>query len=135
MALIVFATITDINARRATPLTGDAATMAETKAGDASSIIQSELKSAGINWRARWDKGETYAQLLTSTTCAMVDRAIISILPGVKSRQQSAGPYSFTDTMANPTGDLYLTSAERKALGIGRGRIGCIPPAQKCARG
>lgn len=133
MALTVFATIDDINARRATPLTGTAATMATTKASDASAIIQSELSAAGIDWSTRWANGEAYAALLTATTCAMVERAIMSVLPGVKSRQQSAGPYSFTDTMANPTGDLYLTSAERKALGIGRGRFGCIPPARQCA--
>lgn len=133
MALTVFATIDDINARRATPLTGTAATMAATKARGASSIIQRRLSASGIDWATKWAKDETYAELLTTTTCAMVERAIISALPGVKSRQQSAGPYSVTDTMANPTGDLFITSAEKEALGIGSGRFGCIPPARQCA--
>ena len=107
MALTVFATIEDLNARRATPLSGSAADMATVKLSDASVLIQSELTQSHIDWRRRM-RNEAYAALLTATTCAVVERALISVLPGVKSRQQSAGPYSFTDTMANPTGDLYL---------------------------
>lgn len=133
MALTVFATIEDLNSRRATPLTGDAADMATVKLSDASVLIQNELTLSRINWRRRM-RNEAYAALLTATTCAVVERAILSVLPGVKSRQQSAGPYSFTDTMSNPTGDLYLTSQEKRALGIGHGRIGSICPSGMCHR-
>lgn len=71
---------------------------------------------------------DAFRATLTSVACAMAERSLAAVLPGVKSRQQSAGPYSFTDSFANPTGDLYLLASERRDLGIGRARMGCMRP-------
>ena len=56
-------------------------------------------------------------------SCEMVKRALVSNVAGagagVTSIQQGAGPYQETVQFANPTGDLYLTKADRKLLGCG----------------
>lgn len=57
--------------------------------------------------------------------CAVVKRAMFadeSDMAGVQSYQQGAGPYQSNIQLANPHGDFYLTRAERKALGGGKGR-------------
>lgn len=65
---------------------------------------------------------------LKAITCAMVKRALISGTDnaGLSSAQETAGPYSQTMTYANPTGDLYLTRAEKQRLGQGRQRAFAI---------
>lgn len=128
--MTTFATIDDLRARGVT-LTGNECDTAQIKLSAASALLILELEQAGINWQRRMTD-DSYACVLKQVTCSMVERAMMSSLPGVKSRQQTAGPYSFMDTMANPTGDLYVTSTEKKALGISRGRIGCIPPVRHC---
>ena len=53
--------------------------------------------------------------------CAVVRRAmpVPGAEAGYSSIQQAAGPFSQTVTPVNPSGDFYLTKAERKALGDG----------------
>lgn len=65
---------------------------------------------------------------LKAITCAMVKRALISGTDnaGLSSAQETAGPYSQTMTYANPTGDLYMTRAEKQRLGQGRQRAFAI---------
>lgn len=58
---------------------------------------------------------------LRRVVCGMVKRAMSS--PGgygVESIQQGAGPFQSTMKFSNPAGDLYLTKADRRALGGGR---------------
>lgn len=56
-------------------------------------------------------------------SCEMVKRAMAT--PGgvegigVTSLQAGAGPFQETQQFSNPTGDLYLTKADRKMLGCG----------------
>lgn len=130
--LIIFATIEDLNARRNETITGDAKVRAQALLEDASAKIQLELEKHGINWKRRMKLSAAYANVLRNVTCAMVDRTMINTLPGIESRQQAAGPYSFTDNFANPTGDMYLLANEKASLGLNRGRIGCLPPARHC---
>ena len=47
---------------------------------------------------------------------------------GVNQMSQSANGFSESYSFANPSGDVYLTKAERRMLGIGRMRIGSIRP-------
>ncbi|NMM96291.1 phage protein [Bifidobacterium sp. DSM 109960] len=50
--------------------------------------------------------------------CAMVKRAMLASddTAGVSQHTETAGSYSESYSYANPTGDLYLTSAERSDL-------------------
>lgn len=125
-----FATLDDLNARRATDLTGRAASVATAKLGDASAKLAAEMDASGIPWRSRVSAGlEPFASNLRAICCAMVERAIEQPLPlGLKSQQGTAGPYSFTSTSANPGGDVYLLASERRTLGIGCARVGYVRP-------
>ena len=38
---------------------------------------------------------------------------------GVSQHTETAGSYSESISYSNPAGDLYLTSAEKKSLGVG----------------
>ena len=59
--------------------------------------------------------------------CAMVKRAMLADADdtaGVSQHTETAGSYSESYSYANPTGDLYLTSAERSDLdSAGEGRM------------
>lgn len=54
-------------------------------------------------------------------SCEMVKRAMIAgdSMPGVETVQDGAGPFQTSFKYTNPTGDLYLTKADRKLLGCG----------------
>lgn len=89
---------------------------------DASQLILDEVPEAG----------DRPAATLRRVVCAVVKRAMSS--PGgeaLSSLQQGAGPFQMTRQYANPTGDLYLTRSEKRALGYGRQRafeIDMMPP-------
>lgn len=64
---------------------------------------------------------------------AMLTRASSSPVAGlgVTSVQEGAGPFQQTLQFANPTGDLYLTKAEKRQLGCGRQtafEVDLLPP-------
>ncbi|MGX9349172.1 Gp19/Gp15/Gp42 family protein [Microbacterium sp. KNMS] len=71
-------------------------------------------------------------------SCEMVKRAMVTGSSGsgglgVTSVQQGAGPYQETVQFSNPTGDLYLTKADRSLLGCGKQRafmidLAPVPP-------
>ena len=67
-------------------------------------------------------------------SCEMVKRAMAAADTGgigVTSIQQGAGPFQATTQFANPTGDLYLTKADKSLLGCGGQRafmIDLAPP-------
>lgn len=64
---------------------------------------------------------EQQAAALKMVSCAMVQRAMIAAgndAFGVKDERITADIYSQSYTYANPNGDLYLTSAEKRLLGI-----------------
>ena len=125
-----FATLDDLNARRASDLTGRAASVATAKLADATAKLAAELDDAGVPWRARVSLGaEPFVSNLRAVCCAMVERAIEQPLPlGLKSQQGTAGPYSFTSTSANPGGDVYILASERRTLGIGQARVRFVRP-------
>src|SRR5690606_14204401 len=73
------------------------------------------------------DDDDTAAQsqreaVLRSIACSMVQRSMLAgdTSPGVKTAQETTGPFSQSFTYANPTGDLYLTAAEVKLLPCGK---------------
>lgn len=62
---------------------------------------------------------------LVRVTCSVVHRTLMSgDASGVSSYSQGAAGISASVTFYNPAGDFYLTSAEKKSIGIGAGRMG-----------
>jgi len=108
-----FATTEDLEARWH-PLTESETSKARTLLDDASDKIMSERP----DWR------RLRPATLRRVCCAMVRRAMTADATGIPdgATQFSQTTGSFTDsvTLANPNGDLYLTSGERRDLGIGR---------------
>jgi hypothetical protein len=106
-----YATTTDLE-RRWRPFTDeDERTRAEVLLADAAARIDAECPPP-----ANPTSEQLQARLIVS--CEIVKRAMIQPAGvGVNSAQQAAGPYSQSVQFANPTGDLYLTKADRKLLG------------------
>lgn len=82
--------------------------------------------SALIRSQSPWQTLD--ADLLLSITCAMVKRALnMSDSGGVSATSQSVGGVSESFTFANPNGDLYFTTLERKLLKIGAQTARSLP--------
>lgn len=103
-----FATVDDLEARWH-PLTDDERAKATVLIGDASDMI---LDAAA-------DVDAIRSETLTRICCQMIKRAMIAETTnpsGVTQYSQTAGSFSESGTYANPTGDLYLLAAEKRAL-------------------
>ncbi len=101
--------------------------------GRASRDIAAELRAAGIDYD---EPDDGFAADLADVAIAMVRRAIgehqgadaAEIPYGATQFSQGAGSYTASATLANPYGDLFMTKAERRKLGIGRARAGFASP-------
>jgi hypothetical protein len=116
-----YATVDDLEKRWRT-LTPSEQDKAAVLLDDATAMLDAECKKA----RAHPHEG-----LLKIVCVDMVKRAMSSPVDDIPATnvQQTAGPYSASLTFANPMGDMYLTKANRKLLGLLRQRIGTIYPA------
>lgn len=113
--MAAFATVDDLEARWRT-LSSAEKSRAVVLLDDASAMIRAS--AAGIDERI--SDGDLDAGVPLLVVCAMVKRAMLAAeAPGVKTTQETAGPFSQSFTYANPMGDLYLTAAEKKLLGVG----------------
>ena len=68
---------------------------------------------------------------MLSTVCMDVVRRAMDVpegMGGVDTYSQGAVGYSESFKYANPGGDLFLKASERRALGIGRARVGSAVP-------
>lgn len=91
--------------------------IAGVKLDDASMILRSKRRDMDAAVAA----DPVLAAEARRIVCAMVKRSMQAPAgqDGVGQFQQSAGPFAQNLTFANPGGDLYLTKAEKSALGIG----------------
>lgn len=70
---------------------------------------------------------EVQAMNLMTVTVDMVRRVLMASTNdamGVSQKSMTGGPYTENLSFANPSGDMYVTKAERSLLGIGGGRAG-----------
>lgn len=96
-------------------LTAEEVTRAGFLLTDASAIVRAECP--GVD--ALITAGTLDALVAKGVVCGMVKRAMISgDLSGITQSQQVAGPFTQGLTYSNPTGDLYLTRADRRRLGF-----------------
>lgn len=109
-----FATVDDLE-KRWRKLTDEERERAEVLLQDASAYLSSELSRAGKDPEG----GEVLLLNLKVVSCAMVKRVMASNVDGNYSQvSKTAGSFSEQFTIANPSGDMYLTSNERNLLGI-----------------
>lgn len=120
--LMAYATVDDLEARWKS-LTANEAERAAVLLDDAAVIINALLASKGITI--------VNADAAKMVSCSMVKRAMMQAdtgMMGITQGTVSADIYSQSLTFANPSGDMYITAAERKALGAGASYIASIPP-------
>jgi hypothetical protein len=117
-----FATADDL-ADRWRPLSDAEEARATVLLDDASQLILDEDKFGRLT-----DLTEP-TPTLVRIVCAMVRRSMGAPAAdggAVTQLQQAAGPFSTAVTYQNPAGDLYLTTAERRALRFNRQRAGSV---------
>lgn len=97
---------------------------------DATRFICAELTRAGLD-PDNEESADLYMQVCRSVAFRSLDHSdddALGVPWGVMQLTQSSGPFSHTYQMANAHGDMYLTKAERRMLGLGRSRIRFIMP-------
>lgn len=122
-----YAALKDLQARWREITDEDEAARAKQKLSDASLLIDGECMAAGVTLDL---EDELTAATLTMIVCEMVKRAMIASVDQAPITQGgvTVGPFAVSQTYANPHGDLYLTKAEKKRLGIGCQRVGFAHP-------
>lgn len=125
----MYATVQDVEDRWRT-LSDAEKTRAEVLLDDAAVEIDSACAPSVPPTEA-----ELSARLIVS--CRMVKRAMATSGGvegvGVESIQAGAGPFQQTQKFSNPSGDLYLTRADRKLLGCGKQTAYTVPMVDRAA--
>lgn len=105
------------------PISAEVRTRAAVLLTDASQVILDE------DTRGVLDDLTTPTATIVRITCAMAIRAAqagVDAGPPVSQDQWNAGPWGQSRTYANPTGDLYLTKAEKRQLRFTKQRAGGV---------
>lgn len=102
-----FANYQDVAARWR-PLTTAEESVADVLAMDASALIRARFP--GID--AQVANGSVDADVLTMVVAGMVRRAMIAPLEGVSQDSETVGPYSHSQTFANPMRNVYLSDTD-----------------------
>ena len=119
---MAFADVPDIESRWR-ELNADEQERASVLIDDASAMLAAQVNVD--------ESDEEQAKLLNIVCCSMVIRVMSATEAdcyGAESMTMTAGPYSQSWTVANPTGDMYLTKFEKRLLGITANYIGTIRP-------
>jgi hypothetical protein len=103
---VSYATADDV-AVRWRPLSSEEYAQATVLAGDASALIRAEFPGV---------EGSVDADILTIVVAGMVKRAMAAPALGVTQEQETVGPYSHSQTFANPMGNVFLTGSERTLI-------------------
>ena len=118
---MAFATVDDLAARMGRELTETEEAQASVLLDDAAAMLMALVSIDPDN--------EVQAANLKRVSCAMVQRAMMVGSGGgygVTEATATMGPFTQRVNYANPSGDLYVTKAERASLGIGIATIGAI---------
>ena len=117
---MAYADVSDLEVRWRT-LTEDEQTRAEALLDDASAMLDAYVTVD--------ETDEKQLNLLKIVVCNMVERAMSTgdDMYGVTQQSMTAVGFSQQFSYANPTGDLYITKAEKRMLKIS-GKIGMARP-------
>lgn len=104
---VPFASAEDV-ADRWRPLTPAEETVADVLARDASALIRARFP--GIDGQVT--SGAVDPDVLTMVVAGMVKRALVAPEDGVAQQSEGMGPYSQSQTFANPMRNVFLTAAD-----------------------
>lgn len=117
-----FADVSDLESRWR-DLSADEEARASVLLGDASAMLAALVVVD--------DSDDEQKELLKIVCCNMVQRAMAAVdndLYGVTQQSMTAVGFSQQLSYANPSGDMYITKAEKQMLGISTGYITSIQP-------
>lgn len=129
-----FATIEDYEARFG-DVPAQEQPAVEQRLSDASVMMAVSMQASGVDYEGA---KPPLSDALVVVCCNVAHRAVQASADayGVTQYSQGAGGYSESFTYANPSGDMYMTKAEKRMLGVGGARIGCTYPySVKCGDG
>lgn len=124
--MAAFATVDDYEARQGELSEADRA-RCEALLEDASAAMRSRFRSFyGCAFAA--GLSESFDDNAKAVCVALVARSLCvpDALAGVTQFSQTTGPYSASASYSNPTGDLFLTKSDLKALGLAGSRMRSI---------
>lgn len=101
-----FAEIGDVAARWR-PLTPDEETVAWALLKDASALIRARFPGV---------ESQVDSDVLVAVVAGMVKRALVAPNIGVSQESETAGPWSHSQSYANPMGNVFITTAERTLI-------------------
>jgi hypothetical protein len=90
------------------PLTSAEEPVAELLVRDASAVIRARFP--GIDGQVA--SGQVSADVLEIVVANMVKRAMIAPADGISQASEAMGPFSHSQSYANPLGNVFLTAAE-----------------------
>lgn len=121
-----FATVEDYELRQG-PLDGGDLARCGALLDDASASMRSRFRAFhGRDYEPR--ASAEFDDNAKAVCVAVVARSMCvpDALSGVAQYSQTAGPYSASATYSNPSGDLYLTKSDLRALGLAGTRLRSI---------
>lgn len=109
---MTYATVDELEARWR-PLSESERERAAVLLDDAAAILDAEMERCGLTAEGRSDK-------LRYVSCQMVRRVMASGTDAgdYSSVSRTAGSFTEQFSLSNPSGDMYLTSNERRLLGV-----------------
>lgn len=126
--MINFATTNDINLLFR-PLTQDEELRATALIEVVSNILRLKADQVGIDIDKKVETSETYKSVLKSTVVDIIARVLSSsatISEPLSQFSQSAMGYSFSGTLLNPGGGIFIKRDELTRLGLNKQRYGAI---------
>lgn len=107
------------------PLSAEEMARAAVLLEDASGEVDAEFRRRGLAVADELATGEVTEDDLRVVACRMVQRAMTSPVGvdgggAIESSQIGVGPFQESVRYANPMGDVYLTKADRRRLGLGQ---------------
>ncbi len=101
----------------------------------ASRLIAANLTESGVDYAARIEDEDGYRCLLADVCVDVVHRSIgeggatsAAIPYGASQFGETTGSVSWNFSLSNPYGDMFLSSANKAMLGIGRSRGRMLHP-------
>ncbi len=121
-----FASVADYEARQG-KLSDEDAARCEALLEDASAAMRSRFRSFHGQAYAE-DVNPDFDDNAKPVCVALVARSLSvpDSMAGVTQFSQTAGPYTASASYSNPTGDIYLTRSDMKALGLAGTRMRSI---------
>lgn len=120
--MAAFATVADYEARQGELSEADRS-RCEALLEDASAAMRSRFRAFhGLGYEE--GVNESFDDNAKAVCVALAARALSvpDMLSGVTQYSQTAGSYSASATYSNPTGDIYLTKTDLRALGLSASR-------------